>query len=510
MTLGETFRIAIIGGGLAGLSLAIGLKQKGFQNLIVYEREENSHVRHQGWSVSLMAPEGGLGFIKQLGILPELSAISFQPSFRAVDGSTLLFVRGTENGRRFKRAELRDALYQVCVREGIEVVWDARVKSFEEIDNKVHVHFVDETKHEMETVDLLIGADGAHSPIRKQLTGDEAQAVGFNSIVGLIKKVPDGSNDDLFEHEYVRNSGVLVSGRNVSCWYAHHVLHDEVYWSLSIRSEEDFLRQRTDYDKKKLHDLALEYSQKFFPLIQILVQRTPIEQMQDCLIFKDIEPMKRDASGRYCVSQTGRITLVGDSAHAMIPFRGQGGNTALMAAWNLTEKLGAIANRTTITNDELNEILMQYENERIPLGTLEILESRENAERFHSANVVRNFVRNTIMRTTMSELSRKAFVEKFIHDLTSSNMSNLDRYLEDDIQKTVDSKIVLSNINEAREYYKKEQDGKSTSQWTIVECEPEDPKNNLLRARISHANKTFDTVYTFSPVGKIQRIDAVS
>ena len=110
----------------------------------------------------------------------------------------------------------------------------------------------------------------------------------------------------------------------------------------------------------------------------------------------------------------------------------------------------------------------------------------------------------------MSELSRKAFVEKFIHDLTNSNMSNLNHYLEDDIQKAVDSKVVLSNINEAREYYKKEQDGKSTSQWTIVECEPEDSKTNLLRARISHANKTFDTVYTFSPIGKIQRIDAAS
>ena len=123
-------------------------------------------------------------------------------------------MRGSENGRRFKRPELRDALYQVCVREGIEVVWGARVKSFEEIDNKVHVHFVGETKHQMETADLLIGADGAHSPIRKQLTGDEAQSAGFNGIVGLIKKVPDGSNNDLFEHEYVRNSGVLVSGRN--------------------------------------------------------------------------------------------------------------------------------------------------------------------------------------------------------------------------------------------------------------------------------------------------------
>ncbi len=97
---------------------------------------------------------------------------------------------------------------------GIEVIWDAQVKSFEEIDDKVHIHFVDSTKHQTEVVDLLIGADGAHSPIRKQLTGDTVRSAGFNAIVGWIKKEEDGSNDDLFEHELINNSGVLVSGRN--------------------------------------------------------------------------------------------------------------------------------------------------------------------------------------------------------------------------------------------------------------------------------------------------------
>ncbi|CAF5056017.1 unnamed protein product [Rotaria sp. Silwood1] len=63
---------------------------------------------------------------------------------------------------------------------------------------------------------------------------------------------------------------------------------------------------------------------------------------------------------------------------------------------------------------------------------------------------------------------------------------------------------------EAREYYIKELDGESTSQWTIVECEPEDPNSNTLRARISHNNKTADTVYTFSPADKIQRIDVIN
>jgi 2-polyprenyl-6-methoxyphenol hydroxylase-like FAD-dependent oxidoreductase len=97
---------------------------------------------------------------------------------------------------------------------GIEVIWDAQVKSFEEIDDKVHIHFVDSTKHQTEVADLLIGADGTHSPIRKQLTGDIARPAGFNAVVGLIKKEADGSNDDLFEHELINNSGVLVSGRN--------------------------------------------------------------------------------------------------------------------------------------------------------------------------------------------------------------------------------------------------------------------------------------------------------
>lgn len=88
------------------------------------------------------------------------------------------------------------------------------MKSFDEIDNKVLVHFVNSTKHSDDVVDLLIGADGIHSPIRKQLIGDEIHPAGFNAVVGLIKKEMDGSNDDLFEHELIKNSGTLVSGRN--------------------------------------------------------------------------------------------------------------------------------------------------------------------------------------------------------------------------------------------------------------------------------------------------------
>ncbi|CAF0821161.1 unnamed protein product [Rotaria sordida] len=106
--------------------------------------------------------------------------------------------------------------------------------------------------------------------------------------------------------------------------------------------------------------------------------------------------------------------------------------------------------------------------------------------------------------------SRKSIIEKFIIAVNDPKVPDLGQVLEDDVQKILNSKVVYNNIQEAREYYIKELDGESTSQWAIVECIPDDPKKNTLRARISHNNKTADTVYTFSPADKIQRIDVVN
>ena len=110
----------------------------------------------------------------------------------------------------------------------------------------------------------------------------------------------------------------------------------------------------------------------------------------------------------------------------------------------------------------------------------------------------------------MSEQSRKSIIEKFIESVNDPKVKDLDHFLENDVQKTLNSKVIYNNLQEAQEYYKKEQDSESTSQWTFVECEAEDPKSDTLRARILHDNKTSDTVYTFSSAGKIKRIDVVN
>jgi len=69
-----------------------------------------------------------------------------------------------------------------------------------------------------------------------------------------------------------------------------------------------------------------------------------------------------------------------------------------MDAWNLCDQLGTLVNQTDVTNDQVEEILLRYEKERIPVGSHEILESRENAARFHSSSSLTIFFRNTILR----------------------------------------------------------------------------------------------------------------
>jgi hypothetical protein len=69
-----------------------------------------------------------------------------------------------------------------------------------------------------------------------------------------------------------------------------------------------------------------------------------------------------------------------------------------MGAWNLSDQLGTLVEQTEITNDQIKEVLSCYENERIPAGSNELLQSRESAEGLHSSSSITIFFRNTILR----------------------------------------------------------------------------------------------------------------
>ena len=83
-----------------------------------------------------------------------------------------------------------------------------------------------------------------------------------------------------------------------------------------------------------------------------------------------------------------------------------------MDVWNLSDHLGSLVDRTDVTNDEIGKILGLYETERIPFGSKELLESRQNAARFHSASPLTIFFRNTIMRLVNSRIQFDAWFNR--------------------------------------------------------------------------------------------------
>jgi hypothetical protein len=104
-----------------------------------------------------------------------------------------------------------------------------------------------------------------------------------------------------------------------------------------------------------------------------------------------------------------------------------------------------------------------------------------------------------------SNQSHKSIVEKFAEAVSNRQVDKLDKFLDKDVQKTTNSKVVYKNIQEAQDYYSKE----NTTQWKILEIIEDDTDGDTMQTRVSHDNKIYKTSYTFSSSGKIHRIDTV-
>jgi hypothetical protein len=104
-----------------------------------------------------------------------------------------------------------------------------------------------------------------------------------------------------------------------------------------------------------------------------------------------------------------------------------------------------------------------------------------------------------------SHQSHKSIVEQFAEAVSGHQADKLDKFLEADVHKTINSKVVYKNIQEAQDYYSKD----NTTQWKIIDIPEDDPDDDMLDTRVMHNNKIYKASYTFGSSGKISRIDAV-
>jgi len=238
--------------------------------------------------------------------------------------------------------------------------------------------------------------------IRKSLTGEEPVYTGYTTVLGNTSQelCPEAFKGDWFDH-----SITLGAGRGYTFFGCHHP-PSEIFWSLAFESPKGALSHLA-WDKPNLKaEIVKKVQQEGMELTPVLKRMLETGEVLNLIEYHDITPKPLSAIGRLTSRRDGRITLIGDAAHLMVPFRGQGGNNALLDSRHLVgnlvalaeeqERQGAAASGSFNLQERLFEALSEYEAEMTRRTTKEVLESREAMHSVHEKNPIKVWGRNRI------------------------------------------------------------------------------------------------------------------
>lgn len=326
--------IAIIGAGPAGCTLArIILQSCPSINITIYEGEASVNARHQGGTLDLHA-DTGLAALKMAGLYQEfLKHARFDgESLQIIDNHFRRYVnmegdkKGSRTGRpEIDRAHLRKILVDSLPEDMIK--WNHRLRS---IDQDLTLHFDHTT---VSGFDLLIGADGAWSKVRPLVS---SQTPFFSGIAGLRYGIRDIATTHPDLYQMVRRGSVFsYSDRK---FMALQQMGDG---SLSISNWaalpptwiKDLPFDPSDEEAMRAHVKSL-----FAEWDPRLTKAIDVADMPFTLSDLYMLPIGHSWKHRP------RVTLLGDAAHLMTPFAGEGVNLAMKDSMNLATAIIKAAN----------------------------------------------------------------------------------------------------------------------------------------------------------------------
>ena len=321
--------IAIVGGGPGGLTLA-RLLQIGGANVKVYDRDLNQHARVQGATLDLHQ-ESGLLALQKAGLMQAFKA-NYRPgadTLRIVDkNATILWddaatPRDETNRPEIDRGPLRKILLG-SLKPGT-VVWDSNFQSLTPQGNGWQLHFKNGTTA---YADLVIGADGANSKIRPYITPIKPFFAGMTAIESAVYNAETAS-PQIFK---LLNGGkifamgdsksLIVSSKGDGSMAFYTGCNSTENWSKESGIDFNDKIQVLEWFKKEFdgwddiwQELFINAGPKFIPRPQYCM---PLDQSWEALP---------------------NLTMLGDAAHLMPPYAGEGVNMAMLDAVELAENL---------------------------------------------------------------------------------------------------------------------------------------------------------------------------
>lgn len=380
-------QVAIIGGGISGVALAVACLHRGIP-FTIYERDSSFDERSQGYGLTLQQASKA---IEGFGIFTlEEGVISTRHLVHTTEGKVIgewgmrkwmdsdIKKSPKRTNIHIARQSLRLALLEQL--GGHDMVhWGHQLIDFKEDEVAgVDLNFLVNGEIKSATADLVVGADGIRSSVRNLLIGDDITPLRYLDCMVILGICPLANLEDI-DSSLLDSATVFQTANGHERIYMMPYTSDSIMWQLSFPILEKDAKALSNQGSKSLKEEACRRTQWHAPIPQILAA-TSESQISGYPVY-DRELLKSEL-----LDTCGQMTLIGDAAHPMSPFKGQGANQALLDALSLARGISrGCRPLSPYRNVGIRKsVLTEFESDMIERSASKVKDSAEAAQFLHS------------------------------------------------------------------------------------------------------------------------------
>ncbi|KAF2769144.1 FAD/NAD(P)-binding domain-containing protein [Teratosphaeria nubilosa] len=330
--------VAIIGAGLGGCALALALSKHDIPVTLYEARPSTS----EGLVSGVILTPNGLRVLDQLGVFSRVKDQCYVSTYRCFkndkDETTKMTPTASLetfgfNNHRLWRSVLLDEMKEMLAERKVKINYSSKFIGVVSEDSKSVTFRINSKTH---SASLLIGSDGIHSTLRKYVAPDVEPE--YTSIVGILAHIKRAAVARPYE-DYERNA--TIQGKPGALFFLPEDPEGiDIMVGMQVQypqqSREDLNKLQADKDRL-VAMYRLGYYDEWGSTARSIIDQITLNKEK---IYT--WPYLRMPKLERWFTDTGRIIMVGDGAHALPPSCGQGINQALEDALSLTLLLTSI------------------------------------------------------------------------------------------------------------------------------------------------------------------------